>query len=401
MALDPLLQEYRYEIKENRGRRALALLVDTLIVAVFVFFFTAIFIFIVFESNPLSLIVGQFSPLIYHHETVMGRPTPVVLAMIPGIFLSLIFTGLYFTIFEVNGRRTLGKSLLHLEALGSDGKYLNWSMAYRRNLTKHIFGAAGIYILGIFGFGLFIGIACLVDLMIYPQKKRDVRQRLSEVSLGTMVYVENETIPIGGISIPGEKIPEIKEKVKAPKSEGSRPLSGPEKPLSLPAFDEKERADQTSSKKKPLLLAPAKGSEGPSEKEHEEGPSPEVKDEEVGEEDKIIEEKQSVSFISRIFKGVLGSRKEKGDTTLHIEQVPGPDDITDIEGPKIKKETARDENLLRFMMEFDIDEVRAGALYDMGYRSKADLIDAVPQDLMMIEGINPTIAKRIIARAKE
>jgi len=37
----------------------------------------------------------------------------------------------------------------------------------------------------------------------------------------------------------------------------------------------------------------------------------------------------------------------------------------------------------------------------MGYRKKEDLKDAIPQDLMMIRGLNPTIAKRIISRANE
>ena len=50
-------------------------------------------------------------------------------------------------------------------------------------------------------------------------------------------------------------------------------------------------------------------------------------------------------------------------------------------------------------MDFDIDEKRAEGLFEMGYRRKEDLKDAIPQDLMIIEGMNPTIAKRIISRA--
>ena len=65
-----------------------------------------------------------------------------------------------------------------------------------------------------------------------------------------------------------------------------------------------------------------------------------------------------------------------------------------------RKEIAKDEIVLQFMFDFDIDEKRALGLFDMGYRNKAEFKDAIPQDLMMIEGINPTIAKRIIRMAE-
>ena len=37
----------------------------------------------------------------------------------------------------------------------------------------------------------------------------------------------------------------------------------------------------------------------------------------------------------------------------------------------------------------------------MGYRKREDLAEAIPRDLMMIEGVNPTVAKKIIQKAGE
>lgn len=400
MALDPILQDYRYEIKENLGRRALALLIDSVLLAVPVFFFTAVSVVVVFGSNPVSLAIGQFAPLLYQHEVVNGRPIPVIVAMIPAIFISLIFTGLYFTFFEVRGRRTLGKKLLHLETLGSDGKYLTTRYALRRNLVKHISGAAGIYLFGILGFGLFMGLACLLDLKMSPGRKRDVRQRLTEASLGTMVYVENDALPIGEISIPGEKVAEVKKKRKTPDGGRSIMLQKQDRTISLPGSEGEDRKGLPGLKKRQLLLAPAEKSEEEVEDEKEQGPLSSLEGP-SSEEAAPSEEGPRGSFFSRIFGGSRKSEKEEEEAHIEVEPVPGPDNIVHLEGTDVKKDMSRDEKVLEFMMFFDIDEARAGALYDMGYREKTDLSDAVPQDLMMIKGINPTIAKRIIARANE
>ncbi|MBN1539103.1 MAG: RDD family protein [Candidatus Thermoplasmatota archaeon] len=400
MALDPLLQDYRYEIKENMGRRALAMLIDSVLLAVPVFFFTAVFVFMVFGSNPVSLVFGQLAPVLYHHEVVMGRPIPVVVAMIPGIFISFISTGLYFTFLEVRGRRTLGKKLLHLETQGSDGKYLTVRTAFRRNLVKHISGAAGLYLFGILGFGLFMGLACLLDLKISPGRKKDVRQRFTEASLGTMVYLENDALSLGEISLPGEKIEEVKEKRKPLTDDRTKMLTKQDKPLSLSGAGGGDRRELPGLKKKPLLLAPPEKSREEVEDEKEKGPLASLEEPDPGEE-APPEEGPKSSFLSRIFGGSRKKKKEEGEVHVEVEPVPGPDNIVHLEKMDGSKGFSRDEKILEFMMDFDIDEARAGALYDMGYRAKIDLSDAVPQDLMMINGINPTIAKRIIAKSKE
>jgi replicative superfamily II helicase len=64
------------------------------------------------------------------------------------------------------------------------------------------------------------------------------------------------------------------------------------------------------------------------------------------------------------------------------------------------KELEKEEAVLRLMIDLEIDENRARALTDAGYRSRVDLTDAIPQDLIQVKGINPTMAKKMIEKAK-
>lgn len=49
-----------------------------------------------------------------------------------------------------------------------------------------------------------------------------------------------------------------------------------------------------------------------------------------------------------------------------------------------------------FMEEFGISRDKAQNLYDAGYSHWGDFSEAIPEDLVMVEGINPTISRRII-----
>jgi len=215
-----------------------------------------------------------------------------------------------------------------------------------------------------------------------------------------MVHVEHDEVPFGEISIPGDKIKERKEKEKTPKLVGKEEEPSSGKAPSLLAKPGEEKKRLPGLKRSPKLL-------GPSEEEEEEGPEEPKPASMLGEtegkeeEEKAEEEKpKKVSFFSKLFGG--GKKAEKAEGAhVEVEEVPGPDDIIHIEGPVLKEESSRDETILQFMFDFDIDENRASSLYDMGYRVKTEFADAIPEDLMMIGGINPTIAKRIIARAKE
>jgi cytoskeletal protein RodZ len=61
-----------------------------------------------------------------------------------------------------------------------------------------------------------------------------------------------------------------------------------------------------------------------------------------------------------------------------------------------KVSAAENETMNRFMELFEITEERAQALYKAGYKKLDDFKDAIVEDLVMVDQINPTIARRII-----
>ncbi len=50
-----------------------------------------------------------------------------------------------------------------------------------------------------------------------------------------------------------------------------------------------------------------------------------------------------------------------------------------------------------FMESFGVSRDKAQNLYDAGYSHWGDFSEAIPEDLLMVEGINPTISRRIIS----
>ena len=50
-----------------------------------------------------------------------------------------------------------------------------------------------------------------------------------------------------------------------------------------------------------------------------------------------------------------------------------------------------------FMKDFGISRDKAQNLYDAGYQHWGDFSEAIPEDLVMVNGINPTISRRIIS----
>ncbi len=61
----------------------------------------------------------------------------------------------------------------------------------------------------------------------------------------------------------------------------------------------------------------------------------------------------------------------------------------------------KDKTLVEFMSELDIDETRAQKLYQAGFKSIADFKSMSLGELMQIEDINPTLAKRIMQKAQK
>ncbi len=57
--------------------------------------------------------------------------------------------------------------------------------------------------------------------------------------------------------------------------------------------------------------------------------------------------------------------------------------------------------LTQFKQEFNIDQHRAYQLYYAGFKSLEDFQDKTVDDLIQVEDINPTVAKRIILRVRD
>jgi uncharacterized RDD family membrane protein YckC len=63
-----------------------------------------------------------------------------------------------------------------------------------------------------------------------------------------------------------------------------------------------------------------------------------------------------------------------------------------------KKLEEQNEIIQKYIEFFEITEERAQVLYDSGYKRLADFKDAIAEDLVMVEKINPTIARNIVKK---
>ncbi|MFO8051980.1 MAG: RDD family protein [Thermoplasmatota archaeon] len=383
MGLHPDLEEFRYDLKENTGRRILAGLIDHFMLFIIILIIGGFMTVAMNSMNPLVALVGPLGELLYPYEAYGTQPPSIFLLMITFSVVHLIIYGIYFSFFESSGRRTLGKKLMHLEVLSEEEKYPTMGQAFKRNLLKLIVGMVAVYFLGMIGWAVLIGVAGLVDLKMKPGRKNDVRQRYTEVSSGTMVFLEDEEFPFGTINLPGDKIGKKEEKENS--------LSG--KIRSSVVMARKRGKKKLPDEKKPEMLGPGEGIE----EEPEEGSKEDLSLATEEKEEEPEEREENVPFWKKLFGG--GKEKEPEEEGPSVT-----DEVMVEEEPEqlpARSERGRDETVLQFMFDFDINERRAQAIYDMGYRNKAEFKDAIPQDLIMIEGINPTIAKRIVARANE
>lgn len=456
MAKHPVMLEYSYELKENMGRRAIALAIDLFVVSIFLF---PLFVFLglgVLQANPMNSMVGLLGPLIYTEQVEGAKETTPFLAMIVFVILQTALLALYHTWRESNSRRTIGKKIMHLDPIRQDEYFPTKWDAFQRNYLKYFLGALGGYLLGMTGWVLFIGIGCLIDLKIGPEYKYDLRQRLTEVPFKTAALNENPKVPIGRIAVDEGKWARMKEKEEKAKKYAKR-LKREERAKNKKAHMEersqkrKEKIqrsiEKTSHKTEEILEeAPKKAgtlgskrssdlkkkkpkvekakvllTDGSRKDEEEdidielEADEPEKddkpdkvlldvgkpKDEDLVEPESKEEEKgpaeKKVPFWKKLFGG--GSKEETPEEDKEEEEEEKRSEPMSMSS--LKKDASKDETILQFMMDFDIDEKRAHGLYDMGYRKKEDLKDAIPQDLMMIPGFNPTISKKVLRIANE
>lgn len=103
--------------------------------------------------------------------------------------------------------------------------------------------------------------------------------------------------------------------------------------------------------------------------------------------------------------------EETTTLTTPTDMVEEPKPTTVIKEPEMKTETGADESekllksqdeiVKKFSEFFELDEERALALYQAGYKRLEDFKDAIVEDIIMVEKINPTIARTIINKISD
>jgi len=331
------------DLKENLVRRALALTIDHAILSVVTTLLAGFIIAGIFFGNPLAVFFGLPAGFLLRSSNSMGADPHPMIYMIALTVVFFIISLLYFSFFDSNGRRTPGKAAMHLEVLTEEGYFPGFVAVMKRTLLKSISGAIGGYFLGLFGAGLAMGVASFFDLRSSPSKKGDLRQRRSEIWAGTVVLLEDEDVPFGSISGFSGDWKKGKEERESRR-------------IKLPSFSRGDKVPGAEKKRMRLFSKKEKVPDGtePTKDKEEMVPVP---------------------------------PQEEADKTPPIDSTRS-------------KELEKEEAVLRLMIDLDIDENRARALADSGYRRKEDLAEAIPQDLLMVKGINPTLAKRIIERSR-
>ncbi len=82
----------------------------------------------------------------------------------------------------------------------------------------------------------------------------------------------------------------------------------------------------------------------------------------------------------------------EGESIEREEEVEFQGAIIDERDPIV-----RDRMIEAFIEDFHINRDKAENLYDAGYSRWSDFTEAIPEDLLMVEGVNPTVARRIIS----
>jgi uncharacterized RDD family membrane protein YckC len=88
------------------------------------------------------------------------------------------------------------------------------------------------------------------------------------------------------------------------------------------------------------------------------------------------------------------TKTEPETVPTHLSEV----DSTTKEQVPEKKILSREDTVKKYAELFEINEERALELYKAGYKSLEDLKDAIVEDLILVDKINPTIARRIIKK---
>lgn len=111
----------------------------------------------------------------------------------------------------------------------------------------------------------------------------------------------------------------------------------------------------------------------------------------------------AISFAVAVY---ISSRRKKG------QEVDLMDTPQDEDTPTAEREDGvdmsvfernpfqRDKIIDLYIGELNLPRDKAENLYDAGYTGWKDFSEAIPEDLVMVNGINPTIARRIITTVR-
>ena len=96
------------------------------------------------------------------------------------------------------------------------------------------------------------------------------------------------------------------------------------------------------------------------------------------------------------------NRRRKGARAEEVAETLDPDEEVQFQGAVIDERDplSRDRMIEAFIDEFHISREKAENVFDAGYSKWSDFSEAIPEDLVMIEGINPTVARRIISTVR-
>ena len=98
----------------------------------------------------------------------------------------------------------------------------------------------------------------------------------------------------------------------------------------------------------------------------------------------------------------FGNRLKKGPVEEEIAETMDSEEEAQFQGAVIddRDPIQRDRMIKTFIYEFHMSRDKAENLFDAGYSRWSDFSEAIPEDLVMIEGINPTVARRIISTVR-
>ncbi|MEA3559286.1 MAG: helix-hairpin-helix domain-containing protein [Candidatus Thermoplasmatota archaeon] len=109
----------------------------------------------------------------------------------------------------------------------------------------------------------------------------------------------------------------------------------------------------------------------------------------------------AVTFAIAVY---LSSRRSKG---THVDPIDDASPVLEedhsgtAESPEGLQRAGdplkREKVIVLFMDDINLSREKAENLYDAGYNGWQDFSEAIPEDLLMVKGINPTIARRIIS----